>query len=171
MTRYSQAEKMEIIRLVETSELPVKQTLAELDVPRSSFYDWYRRYIDQGFAELAQKQPQRRQFCNRIPDAVRQRVVEIALEHTEMSPRQLAWHIIDTEGYFISKSSVYRILKAYDLVTSPVFQLVSAKDAFEHPTQRVNEMWQTDFTQFKVLDWGYYYLCTVLDDCSRYILA
>ena len=171
MTRYSQAEKMEIIRLVETSERPVKQTLAELDVPRSSFYDWYRRYIDQGFAGLAQKQPQRRQFWNRIPDSVRQRVVEIALERTELSPRQLAWHITDTEGYFISESSVYRILKAHDLVTSPLFQLVSAKDAFEHPTQRVNEMWQTDFTQFKVVDWGYYYLCTVLDDYSRYILA
>jgi len=171
MTRYSQAEKMEIIRLVETSDLPVKQTLAELEVPHSTFYDWYRCYSDQGFAGLAQKRPQRRQFWNRIPDTVRQRVVEIALERTELSPRQLAWHITDTEGYFISESSVYRILKTYDLVTSPVFQLVSAKDAFEHSTQRVNEMWQTDFTQFKVVDWGYYYLCTVLDDYSRYILA
>ena len=171
MTRYSQAEKMDIIRLVETSDLSVKQTLAELDIPRSTFYAWYRRYSEQGFAGLAQKQPQRRQFWNRIPDAVRQRVVEIALERTDLSPRQLAWHITDHESYFISESSVYRILKTYDLVTSPVFQLVSAKDEFEHKTKRVNEMWQTDFTQFKVVDWGYYYLCTILDDYSRYILA
>ena len=48
---------------------------------------------------------------------------------------------------------------------------MSAKDAFDQPTKRVNEMWQTDFTQFKVVDWGWYYLCTVLDDYSRYILA
>ena len=87
MTRYSQAEKMDIIRLVETSGLSVKQTLAELVVPRSTFYDWYRRYSEQGFAGLAQKRPQRRQFWNRIPDAVRQRVVEIALEQTELSPQ------------------------------------------------------------------------------------
>ena len=80
MTRYSQAEKMEIIRLVEMSDLSVQQTLAELDVPRSTFYDWHDCYIHQGFAWLAQKQPQRRQFWNRIPDVVRQRVVEIALE-------------------------------------------------------------------------------------------
>lgn len=53
----------------------------------------------------------------------------------------------------------------------PVFQLVIAKDEFEHKTQRVNEMWQTDFTQFKVVDWGYYYLCTILDVYSRYILV
>ena len=171
MTRYSQAEKMEIIRLVETSDLPVKQTLAELDVPRSTFYDWYRRYTERGYDGLAARQPQQQQFWNRIPDQVRERVVEVALEKTELSPRQLAWHLTDTQGYFISESSVYRILKGYDLVTSPVFQLVSAKDKFDQPTQRVNEMWQTDFTQFKVVDWGYYYLCTVLDDYSRYILS
>ena len=98
-------------------------------------------------------------------------MVERALEHTEESPHQLAWHITDHEGYFISESSVYRILKGYDLITSPVFQLVTAKDAFEHKTERINEMWQTDFIQFKVIDWGYYYLCTILNDFSRYILS
>jgi putative transposase len=171
MTRYSQAEKLEIIRLVETSELPVKQTLAELEVPRSTFYDWYRRYLEAGYDGLADRQSQRQQFWNRIPDHVREQVVEVALEKTELSPRQLAWHLTDTQGYFISESSVYRILKGYDLVTSPVFQVVSAKDKFDKPTKRINELWQTDFTQFKVVDWGYYYLCTVLDDYSRYLLA
>ena len=171
MTRYSPAEKREIIRLVETSELPVTRTLQELDVPRSTFYGWYRRYREAGDAGLAPNPSRRQQFWNRIPDQVRERVVEIALEKTELSPRQLAWHITDKEGYFISESSVYRILKGYDLVTSPVFELVSAKDKFDQPTKRVNEMWQTDFTQFKVVDWGWYYLCTVLDDYSRYILA
>ncbi len=171
MTRYSQAEKMEIIRLVETAELPVKQTLAELDLPRSTFYDWYRRYAEQGYDGLADRQPQRQQFWNRIPDSIREQVVDVALEQTELSPRQLAWSITDTHDYFISESSVYRILKGYDLITSPVFQIVSAKDQFDNPTTRVNQMWQTDFTQFKVIDWGYYYLCTVLDDYSRYILA
>lgn len=171
MSRYAQAEKLEIIRMVEESELSVKQTLIELDVPRSTFYDWYGRYLADGFEGLADHNPKRQQFWNQIPDQVREHVVDVALEHTEMSPRQLAWHITDTEGYFISESSVYRILKSYDLITSPAFELVSAKDEFEHKTKRINEMWQTDFTQFKVIDWGYYYLCTVLDDYSRYILA
>jgi putative transposase len=140
MTRYSQAEKMESIRLVETSELPVKQTLAELDVPRSTFYDWYGRYTEGGYDGLAPRQPQRQQFWNQIPDQVREQVVEAALAQAELSPRQLAWQFTDREGYFISESSVYRILKHYDLVTSPVFQLVSAKEAFDNPTQGVNEM-------------------------------
>jgi len=171
MTRYAQAEKLEIIRLVEQSELPVKRTLQQLNVPRSTFYDWYRRYREAGDDGLAARRSHRQQFWNRIPDQVREHVVAVALEKTELSPRQLAWHITDTEGYFISESSVYRILKGYDLVTSPVFQIVSAKDRFDNPTTRVNELWQTDFTQFKVIDWGYYYLCTVLDDYSRYILS
>jgi putative transposase len=169
--RYTQAEKMEIIHLVEESDQPVKRTLAELDVPRSTFYRWYERYRAAGYAGLAERQPGPRQFWNRIPDAVREHVVEVALERPDLSPRQLAWHITDTEGYFISETSVYRILKSYDLITSPVFDIVKASDKFKNPTKRVNEMWQTDFTQFKVMGWGWYYLCTVLDDFSRYIIA
>src|SRR2546423_14388495 len=80
-------------------------------------------------------------------------------------------NITDSEVYFLSESNVYRILKAFDLVTSPAFILVSALKKFDKPTQRVNERWQTDFTQFKVVGWGWYYLSTVLDDFSRYILA
>ena len=169
--RYSQAEKMEIIRLVEASELSVKETLQELDVPRSTFYRWYQRYQVSGYDGLVDDKPQARQFWNRIPDRVRQEVVDLALTHPEESSRQLAWRYTHEAGSFISESSVYRILKGYDLITSPVFQVVTAKDRFENPTQRVNEMWQTDFTYFKVVGWGWYYLCSVLDDYSRYILA
>jgi putative transposase len=79
MMRYSHAEKMEIIRLVEESELPVEQTLAELEVPRSSFYRWYQRYRARGYVGLADRQVGPRRFWNRIPRAVRQRVVEVAL--------------------------------------------------------------------------------------------
>ena len=171
LTRSSAAEKLEIIRLVEGSALPVKQTLAELDIPRTTFYRWYERYLEAGYDGLVDRQPQQRQFWNRIPHSVREQVVQIALEHPDKSPRELAWHITDTEGYFISESSVYRILKAFDLITSPAFILLKASDKFQHPTKRVNELWQTDFTQFKVVGWGYYYLSTVLDDYSRYILA
>ncbi len=169
--RYSQTERMEVIRLVEESDRPVKQTLAELGIARSTFYDWYQRYQEQGYDGLANRSSRPRQFWNRIPDQVREHVVEVALDHTEKSSRELAWHMVDVEEYFISESSVYRILKAYDLVTSRQFQIVTAGKEFTHKTRRVNEMWQTDFTQLKVINWGWYYLCNVLDDFSRYILA
>lgn len=169
--RYSQAEKMEIIRVVEQSALSVKATLNELQINRSTFYGWYHRYVVDGYDGLADRKPTPNKFWNKIPEHEKARIVDIALEYPEKSPRQLAWFITDTQGYFISESSVYRILKSYDLITSPAYIVLSAKDKFEHPTSRVNELWQTDFSYFKIIGWGWYYLSTVLDDYSRYIIA
>jgi len=171
LIRRSPEEKLEIIHLVEHSNLSVKWTLEELDIPRSTFYRWYGQYQEDGPDGLRDQKPNPRQFWNRIPDPVKEQVVDLALEHPEKSSRQLAWHFVDKMKYFISESSVYRILKGFDLVQSPAFEMVSAKDKFEKPTKRVHELWQTDFTHFKVLDWGWYYLSTILDDYSRYIIA
>ena len=171
MLRTSASEKLEIIRLVEESGLPVKRVLAELDIARSTFYRWYEHYQTEGEDGLVDRRPTMRQHWNHIPDAVRAQVVEIALAHPEMSPRELACHIVDTQQYFISEPSVYRILKRFDLVTSPAFTVITADKKFKQPTKRINELWQTDFTQFKVVGWGFYYLSTVIDDYSRYILA
>jgi len=169
--RHSQSEKMEIIRIVEKSCLGVKRTLIDLDINRSTFYDWYRRYSEGGYDALASKPSHRRRFWNAIPLDVKKKVVETALEHLDKSPRQLAWYLTDTQGYYLSESSVYRILKANDLITSPNYTVISAKDKYDQPTTRVNQMWQTDFTYLKVIHWGWYYLSTVLDDYSRYILS
>lgn len=169
--RYSQSEKMEVIRIVESSPVSIKQTLAELTINRSTFYKWYRRYQESGYDALANRYRPPKQFWNAIPPWEKQRVVEIALEHPEMSPRELACHITDKRKYYISESTVYRILKAHDLITSPVYMVVTALDKFPQPTKAVNELWQTDFTYLKVVHWGWYYLSTILDDYSRYILA
>jgi len=169
--RYTQGEKLEIIRLVEGSDLPAKTTLRQLQVSRASFYRWYRTYVDHGAEGLAVKPSSRRQFWNRIPDDEREYVVEVALAKPDLSARDLAFYITDNEGYFISESSVYRILRAYDLVTSPAYIVMSAADEFTHKTKRVHELWQTDFTYFKIVGWGWYYLSTVLDDFSRYIIS
>lgn len=103
-------------------------------------------------------------------------IVELALEHPDQSSREgfardIAWLFTDREQYFVSESSVYRLLKRFDLVTTPAFEVVTAADTFGTPTKRVNELWQTDFTYIKIQGWGWYYLSTVLDDFSRYILA
>jgi len=169
--RYSQSEKMEIIKTVEQSELSVRKTLEELDINRGTFYKWYQRYKEHGYDGLADRKSLSMKFWNRIPDQVKQQVVEIALEHPEKSPRELAWHITDTQEYFISESTVYRTLKVYDLITSPAYILLKASDKFKNPTVRINELWQTDFTYFKIVGWGWYYLSTVMDDYSRYIIS
>jgi putative transposase len=162
---------MEIIRLVEDSDLPVQETLRQLGVPRSTFYGWYQRYQVEGFDGLHDQKPAPRPRWNAILKAVQKEVLDLALECTELSPRELACRYTDEKRYFVSESSVYRILKAADLITSPAYVLMSASDAFQNPTTRVHEMWQTDFTYFRIVGWGWYYLSTVLDDFSRYIIA
>ena len=83
----------------------------------------------------------------------------------------MAIRFTDTESYFVSESSVYRLLKAHDLIASPAFIVVKAADEFKNKTTAPNQLWQTDFTYLKVVGWGWFYLSTILDDFSRYIIA
>ena len=107
---------------------------------------------------------------NEIPGR-RETVNHLALDAPELSPRELATRFIGTEGYFVSEASVYRLLKAHALITSPAFAVIKATDAFRDKTVRPNQLWQTDFTDLKVIGWGWFYLSTILDDFSRYIIA
>ena len=101
--RYPASEKLEIIRLVEQSHLPTKQTIDKLGIPRTTFYRWYDRYLTGG-AE--------------------------ALDEPELSPRELAVRFTYTQRYFVSEASVYRLLKAHDLITSPAFVVIKAANDF-----------------------------------------
>ncbi len=89
----------------------------------------------------------------------------------ELSPRELAFRFTDTRKYFVSEPTVYRILKAHDLITGPAFNVIKASDEFHDKTVRPNRLWQTDFTYLKIIGWGWYYLSTILNDYSRYIVA
>ena len=169
--RYPAAEKLEIIRLVEGSPLPVRHTLTRLGIPRATFYRWYDRYRQGGSDALADRVPRAERVWNRIPQAVRDSVIELALDEPALSPRELAARFTDTRSYFISEASVYRLLKARDLIASPAFIVIKAADSFKDKTTAPNQLWQTDFTYLKVIGWGWFYLSSVLDDFSRYIVA
>jgi transposase InsO family protein len=169
--RYPAAEKLEIIRLVEGSHLPVRRTLAHLGIPPATFYRWYERYQTGGPEALADKPSRPGRVWNRIPDAVRGRIVELALAEPDLSPRELAVRFTDQARYFVSEASVYRLLATHDLITSPAFITLKAADEFHTKTTAPNQLWQTDFTYLKVTGWGWFYLSTVLDDFSRYIVA
>lgn len=167
---YSQSEKMEIILLVERSDLGVIRTLRQLKVSKTTFYNWYNTYEKHGCDGLARRRGKRKEVWNKINLADRDKVVEIALERPELSSIELAWTITDKYNYYISESSVYRILKLNGLVTTPSFRIMSASDSFKDKTTSVNQMWQTDFTYFKIVGWGWYFLSTILDDYSRFIV-
>ncbi|EFL87528.1 helix-turn-helix Fis-type domain-containing protein [Ahrensia sp. R2A130] len=163
--RYRASEKLEIIRLVEQSHLPTKQTIDRLG-PRTTFYRWYDKYLTGGAEALEDRSPKPLRVWKRIPDDVRQRVVDMALDEPELPLRELAVGsqtpsatlalVTRTSGVparSISEASVYRLLKAHDLITSPAFVVIKAADEFPYvlgdKTTAINQMWQTDFTTIK----------------------
>ena len=144
--RYPATEKLEIIRLIEGSHLPARQTLDKLGIPRPTFYRWYDRFQTHGVEGLEDRTSAPSRVWNRVPDDVRDRIITMALDHADLSPRELAVKFTDTERYFVSEASVYRLLKAHDLITSPAYIVIKANVEFKDKTTRPNEMWQTDFT-------------------------
>jgi putative transposase len=169
--RYPSSEKIEIIHLVEQSHLSVRETLERIGIPRPTFYRWYDLYQIGGPEALEDRRPCPMRVWNRIPDVIRQQIIQLALDEPELSLRELAARFTDQHGYFVSEASVYRLLKAQDLIASPAFIVMKASDEFKDKTTAPNQLWQTDFTYLKVIGWGWFYLSSVLDDFSRYILA
>lgn len=152
--RYSASEKLEIIRTVETSHLPVRRTLDKIGIPKTTFYAWLDRYAAGDLDALEDRKPRPKRVWNRIPDEIRGKVIARALDEPELSPREVAVAFTDAEKTFVSEASVYRILKAEGLVTSPAFIVMKAADTFANPTTTINQLWQTDFTYLKVTGWA-----------------
>ena len=172
--RYSASDKTEIIRMVEQSPWPARRTLEKLGIPRSSFYRWYDRYQRGGPEVLADRPSQPDRIWNRIPEACPLSDCRpgSGLE-PELSPRELAVRFTDEEKYFVSEASVYRLLKAHDRITSlSAYIVIKAAEAFkDKTTASPTSSGRPDFTYLKITGWGWYYLSTVLDDFSRFILS
>ena len=169
--RLPASEKLAIIRLVERSHLPVKRTLTTLGISKPTFYRWLARYQHLGEVGLEDRRSGPSRAWKRLPDTLREQVIDLALEQPELSPRELAVTFIDTRGYFISEASVYRLMKAQDFFTTPACRVMTAADEFTDKITAVNQLWQTDFTYLKVIGWGWFYLSTILDDYSHYVIA
>jgi transposase-like protein len=120
------SEKAEIIRLVEQSHVPARRTLEKLGIPRATFYRWYDRYLNGGPEALQDRPARPGRVWNRIPEKVRNQIIALALDQPELSPRELAVRFTDERRYFVSEASVYRLLKARDLITSPAYIVIKA---------------------------------------------
>ena len=129
--RYPASEKLEIIRLVGGSHLPVKRTLDQLGVSRPTFYRWYGQYRRFGESGLEDRKSHPGRVWNRIPDHVREAMLQMALIRPELSPRELAVTFTDERRYFVSEASVYRLLRSQDLITSPAFIVMKAANEFK----------------------------------------
>jgi len=163
----SAVEKAAVLASVETVAGRKRQALAELGIPRSTYYRWRQGQHGQGLEIHSQE---KRRPWNQLTPEEDRKVLAAAGEAPELSSRQLAAWITDNAGFAVSESTVYRILRREGLVKRRVVQLVAGKE-YHTKTTGPHQMWATDASYFRVVGWGYYYLVTVMDDYSRFILA
>jgi putative transposase len=156
----SAGDKAVILAQVEKQYRGKRQALITLGIPKSSYYRWRR----------GQSSGNRKRPWNRLTPEEEDKVLVIAREYTDLSSRQLSVWITDNEGFAVSESTVYRILRREGLVKRQETQLMAAKE-YHTKTTCPHQMWATDASYFKVVGWGYYYLVTVMDDYSRFILG
>jgi putative transposase len=167
----SRNEKMKFIRLIDGCELRISDALARYDVPRSTYYRWKRKLRTMGITGLQDNKPMPLRPWNSLPPEQVDKILDYATFNPEYSSREISLYITDNEGFSVSESTVYRVLKRHDMIPEPRIKTFPASEEFHTKTTRVNELWQIDATYLKVDRWGWYYLITVLDDYSRRILS
>ena len=164
----SAQEKCEIIALVTGSELPCRRALAQLGLPRSTYYRWLKRQTD---GKLEDRKDGSSLPWNKISPEEETGVLAEARALPELSCRQLACTLTDSGSMYISESSVYRVLKRAGLIRPAEIVGFKAAKEYRRKTKRPNELWASDCCHLRVIDWGWYYLETVMDDFSRFILG
>jgi len=167
----SRNEKIKFIRLIEGADMSISGALGRFDIPRSTYYRWKRKLRTMGINGLQDNKPLRWRVWNSLLPEQTDKILEYATLYPEYSSREISLYITDNEGFSVSESTVYRVLKRHNLIPEPKIRTFPASDEFHTKTTKVNELWQIDATYLKVDRWGWYYLITMLDDYSRRILA
>ena len=161
-------EKSEILSLVAGSGLPRRRALAQLGLAKSTYYRWLKR---QAGGKLQDRKGGSPVPWNKLRPEEEEKILILARAFPELSSRELALRIVDTEGWYVSESTVFRALKREGLIKPAEIVGFKAGKEYRRKTKRANELWATDCSHIKVIDWGWYYLVTVMDDYSRFILA
>jgi transposase len=126
----SVGDKTTILAQVENQSRGKRQTLTALGIPKSSYYRWRQRRADAGNRERP---------WNRITPAEEDKILAVAREFPELSSRQLSAWITDNEGFAVSESTVYRILRREGLVKRQEIQPVAANE-YHTKTSRPHQM-------------------------------
>ncbi len=154
-----------IQKMASLGRVTVGQAVRELCVSRATYYRWKDK---EEAGSLADRQPEAKPGCGPLPEEI-QAVVEYAKSHPRDGYRRLCWQMVDEDVAFVSPSAVYRILDRYDLLYR--WKRSSASSG-KKPRQasHPDEVWHTDLMYLWVAG-RWYFLVSVLDSYSRYIVA
>jgi len=133
-----------------------------LGIGSSKFYDWKRRYgkINEHNAWIP------RDFW--LEDWEKQAIVRFFLSHPDEGYRRLAFMMIDADVVAVSPSSVYRVLSACGYLRKWNPETSKKGDGFKGP-KKPHEHWHIDISYLNIRG-TFYYLCSILDGYSRYIV-
>ncbi|MBA7617338.1 hypothetical protein ES703_24652 [subsurface metagenome] len=164
----SAIEKSEILSLIAGPGLPRRRALAQLGLAKSTYYRWLKRQVG---GRLQDRKGGSSVPWNKLRPEEEEMILVLARAFPELSSRELALRIVDTEGLYVSESTIFRALKREGLIKPAEIVGFKAGKEYHRKIKRANELWATDCSHIKVIDWGWYYLVTVMDDYSRFILT
>jgi transposase InsO family protein len=165
--------RVAVLKVV-SAQLSVTAAAAEYGISRGHLHRLLRRYRDDGMEAVEPRSRRPRTSPHRTAEATRDRIVALRTELTarglDAGPVTIAWHL-EREGLPVASSStIRRILHAAGLVVpEPRKRPRSSWIRFEAAAP--NELWQSDFTHWRLADGSEVEILNWLDDHSRYLLA
>jgi putative transposase len=146
----------------ERTEIPARKLIGWLCITPSKFHDWRRRYgkVNEHNAWIP------RDWW--LEDWEKQAIIRFSFEYPLEGYRRLAYMMLDRDVAAVSPSSVYRVLKAAGRIGRSTNK-PSKKGTGLHQPQKAHEHWHIDISYINIHG-TFYYLTTILDGYSRYIV-
>ena len=138
------------------------QLVAKLDLSSSKFHDWTKRYGNKN----QHNAPIPRWFWLR--ESEKEAILAYYQDHPEEGYRRMSYMMLDENVAAVSPSSVYRVLKQAGKLGRWAKRTSGKGKGFKQP-QKAHQHWHIDLAYVK-LGGTFYYLCTVLDGYSRYVV-
>ena len=154
-----------IQKMADLGRVTVGQAARGLRVSRATYYRWKGR--DKADS-LSDRRPEAKGRYGPLLEEV-QAVVEYAKSHPRDGYRRLCWQMVDEDIVYLSPSTVYRILDQHDLLYRWK-RSSSINGKKPSPASHPDEVWHTDIMYLWVAG-RWYFLVSVLDSYSRYIVA
>ncbi len=144
------------------TELPKRQLLQWLELARSKFYDWCQRY---GKVNEHNGLIPRDHWLERWE---KEAIVDYHEQHPLEGYRRLTYMMMDADVVAASASSVYRVLRSAGVLDRWNPKPSKKGNGFVQPLA-VHQHWHIDISYLN-LGGTFYYLCSILDGCSRFIV-
>ena len=166
---FNAEQKRQLMEIVEKSTLTIKRTCVILRLNPGRYYDWQRRYAKNGMEGLKNHKSSPKSCPHTLLEEEKELIIEYALKHPDIRHRKLAHKMQNDNIAFVSPSSVYRVLKANDLISEKEYNKERQKADGKIKVSEPHQVWHTDITYIPVKD-GHAYLISVLDDYSRFVV-